>query len=593
MAPRLFLFAAFAWLAAGLSPCRAEDLSASATLSQSSTEVGDPVELQVKVTGSQRASQLELSVDGLEITYQGSSTQVQLNNFTLSTSVVQTYSVKPLRAGKFVIPGQVIDTGGAKVATNAVRLSVGQGDTGTTVQTANRLAFGELVISKQTAYVGEMLPVEFRIYVDARVRWNFQDPPEFEAAGFTTQKMPQPVQSEVRRNGRPYELVVFKTAIAPVKAGKLTFGPASLTCQAQIPQRRAAIPHFGNDPFADDFFNNPFGMFAAPQDMTIKSDPVEIEAKPLPPGQPKSFGGAVGSFALVTDSSPSDVRVGDPVTLSATIAGWGNLDGIGAPRLTDEEGWRVYPPSSKIKAGDDVRIHGSKVFEIQMIPLEKKTSLPGLEFSYFDPITEKYVTLTGKTLPVTVTGGSAAPAPALAAAGQPAQPEPQPARGILYIRTDAGPSHRSFEPLYRSRAFWAAQLAPLVALAGFAGFLKQREKARTARARQLAVLRRERQALWRTLERSDTSYAAFVDAAARCIQIDTAFFTGENPSAVDAEAACASRPVTEATSSAIGSIFSDREAICYAGVATGTATVPPGKRAQVLAALKEFDHAPA
>ena len=388
MRSRFFLFALIALLWPALSG-RAEEVSATATLLQETTSVGDPVELQIKVTGSQRASQLQRGVDGLEITYEGSSTQVQLNNFVLSTSVVQTYSVKPLRAGKFVIPGEVIDTGGTKVATNSVKLTVTQGDSGKTAASSGQLAFSELVVSKQSAYVGEMVPVELRIYVDARVRWNFQDPPEFGSAGFTTEKMPQPVQSEVRRNGRPYELVVFKTAISPVKAGKLTFGPATLTCQAQIPQQRAAIPHFGMDPSMDDMFNNPFGMFSAPQDMTIKSDSVEIEAKPLPPGQPKSFSGAVGAFTLSTDAYPTTVRVGDPITLSAAVAGWGNLDGVGAPSLTEEDGWRVYPPASKIKAGDDVRIHGTKTFEFQMVPLENKKSLPGIEFSYFDPVRRK------------------------------------------------------------------------------------------------------------------------------------------------------------------------------------------------------------
>jgi len=586
----LLLSFASIWLGLAL-PGRCEDVSATATLSQASTTVGEPVELQVKVNGSQRASRLQNPVDGLEITYEGSSTQVQLNNFVLSTSVIQTYSVKPLRTGKFVIPGEVIDTGATKVATNSVTLSVTRGNADATAQGATRLAFGELVVPKQTAYVGEMIPVELRIYVDERVRWNFQDPPEISAAGLSMQKMTQPVQSQVRRNGRPYDLLVFKTAIAPVKAGKLAFGPATLDCQAQIPQRRPSIPHFGDDLFSDDMLNNPFGTFSAPQEMTIKSDAVEIEAKALPPGEPKSFSGAVGAFALTTDASPLHVQVGDPTTLTATISGWGNLDGIRPPRLTEEDGWRIYPPSSKVKADDDVGIRGSKTFEIQMIPLERKKTIPALEFSYFDPIGEKYVTLAGGAIPLTVTGESAAPAPSPVQNEASAPREPPPARGILYIRTDSAGWERSFQPLYASRAFWAAQLVPLAALAGLAGFQRQRTRKRTAEARRLAALHREKQALSRTLRRGDTGYAAFVDAAARYIQIDTALVTDGNAILVDADAACASRPVTESTASAIKEIFSDREAIHYAGVSAENTQVPPKKRAEVLAALQEFDHA--
>ncbi len=583
---RAFLVIVFCLAAAFMAG--AEEISATASLSQGATSVGDPVELQIKVTGTQRVSRLQHPVDGLEITYEGSSTQVQLNNFVLSTSVVETYSVKPLRAGKFIIPGEVLDAGGTRVATNSVTLNVSRDEAGVTARNTEQLAFGEIVLPKQTAFVGEMLPVELRIYVDARVRWNFQDPPEIGSPGFTMQKLTQPAQSEVRRNGRPFNLLIFKTAIAPVKAGKLTFGPATISCQAQIPQNRPAIPHF----FGDDSFANPFGMFSPPQEYTIKVDSVAVEAKALPPGPPKSFSGAVGSFTLASDASPSHVNVGEPITLTASVSGWGNLDGVRAPVLNGEDGWRVYPPASKIKTEDDVGIRGAKTFQTQMIPLEKKNALPEIEFSYFNPIRERYVTLTGKPLPVTVAGESVStPTPASLQNQASAPQEPRPANGILYIRTDPGNLDGSFQPPYATRGFWVAQLVPLCALAGLVVFQRRQEKARTAKARQLAALRREKQALWRILRGEEAGYAAFADAAARLVQVDTAFATGGNASLVDAEYACASRPLGDSAAAAIRSVFSDREAMNYAGVAVGSGPVPPRKRAEILAALEEFDHA--
>ena len=488
----------------------AEDTSASATLSEDSTVAGQPVELQIKVNGTRDASRPVIAVDGLDITFEGASTQVQMNNFVVTTSVVYTYSVKANRAGTYVIPGQVIEAGGAKVASNAVTLTVtgsataNGGSAGANGgSTDARLAFAELVLPKTSAFVGEMLPVELRVYVDSRVRWQFGEPPTIDGPGFSMQKLTQPTQSETRKNGRAYDMVVFKTAICAVKSGTLPLGPATLTCQAQIPQKRPSIPHFANDPFADSFFNNPFAAFSAPQEITIKADAKEVEAKALPTPAPASFSGGVGSFALSVDASPLKAGIGDPITLVAAVSGWGNLDGVGAPRVAEEDGFKLYPPSSKIKTDDDVGIRGTKTFQVQIVPLRNKKALPGVEFSYFNPLTEKYVTLTGKRIPIHIEGGApipdATPVPLQAQASTPAA-EPQPQKGILYIRTDFAGSGASFQPLYERKEFWLAQLVPLCALAGFSVAHRRRVKTRSEQARRLAAFRREKNALLRVVK---------------------------------------------------------------------------------------------
>ena len=80
----------------------ADPPSVTAVLSNSQTAVGETVELQIKVTGPGDAQPPEeISIDGLEIHATGQSRQFEIHNFTTSSNVTYSYTILPLRAGKF------------------------------------------------------------------------------------------------------------------------------------------------------------------------------------------------------------------------------------------------------------------------------------------------------------------------------------------------------------------------------------------------------------------------------------------------------------------------------------------------------------
>ena len=372
-----------------------------------------------------------------------------------------------------------------------------------------KLAFCELIVPKQSAYVGEAIPVEMRIYVDDRVRWQPEQAPTLAGEGLTSQKFTEPRQDKVSKDGRTFNLVSYKTAITPAKAGNLSAGPAQLQCLMQLPRPRPALPRG-----FDDFFNDPFGAFAVTQRVLLKSDPASIEVKPLPTAdQPKTFEGAVGQFSLATKVNAQKVHLGDPVTMTLKVTGRGNFDRVSAPRIIEESGWRSYPPSSVFKEDDIVGISGTKTFEMVVIPDEKKTQLPAVQFSYFDPIVKKYVTLTSDITPIVVEGQNPpvvaqAPAPGSHVAATPEAVAN--ATDIHYIRTDAARWGKSFDPIYYRRVFWAAQLAPALALLGFIGVQWRRVRMRDGNATRLAALRRERGELMKVLKRSDACAQDFL-----------------------------------------------------------------------------------
>src|SRR5947208_2728278 len=303
---------------------------------------------------------------------------------------------------------------------------------------------------------------------DPRVRPRLIEPPEITGQGFTAQKLQESGQSSETINGRPFDVVTYKTAIAAARAGKFEVGPVKAKAQVLVPRPRSAPRSRSrspfdlfdlDDPFSDPFFSNPFAQIGERREIEIKSEPVALEVKPLPPKAPPSFSGAIGNFTMSTDANPKSLQIGDPITVTTAISGRGNFDRVNAPVVEDERGWHKDPPSSKFKQDDEVGISGTKTFETVLSPNEKKQALPVLAFSYFDPAKEQYVTLRSEPIAITVQGGAAvsqnvaASQPVPAPTGRPptaavATSKPQ---DILYQLTDRGRTTESFAPIYTRR----------------------------------------------------------------------------------------------------------------------------------------------
>src|SRR5206468_836257 len=456
----------------------ADSPSVTAVLNSSEAAVGETVHLEIRVAGARGADAPEnIMVDGLEIRRTGTSQRIEMNNLNLTSSVIYDYTVMPLRAGRFTIPSQTIRVGNNSLRTPALTLNVADSpgrssgarpgrDAGTA--SANNLVFAELIVPSKTAYVGEIVPVQIRMGFDPRVRPRLIEPPEITGQGFTAQKLQQSGENTETISGRLYEVVTYKTAIAAARAGKFEIGPVKAKAQVVIPRRQSAprsrprspFDLFDqDDPFSDPFFSNPFSQVGERREVEIKSEPVALEVKPLPPHAPTSFSGAIGNFTMTNEAKPKTVQVGDPITVTTTISGRGNFDRVNAPAIEDERGWHKYPPSSKFKQDDEVVLSGTKTFEMVLSPNEKKQGLPLLAFSYFDPVKEQYVTLHSEPIPISVEGGAAiasnaggAPpasaTPATATHAASAAPSANKPQDILYQLTELPTKAESFTPIY-------------------------------------------------------------------------------------------------------------------------------------------------
>ena len=602
-------------LIAVVTSTQAAPPSVTAVLSNSETAVGETVQLQIKVTGAQNANvPAEISIDGLEIHQTGTSRQFEMHNFDVNSSVIYNYTILPLRAGKFTIPAQTIRVGSDTLRTSELALNVQSSSNGSagapqrnqTQSGVNKIAFAELVVAKKDAYIGEMVPAEIRLGFEPRARGRLQEGPELSGQGFTTQKLQQPRETIETIGGRTYQVYTFKTAISPARAGKFEIGPVQAKAVVVVPRRpsaprttrpRSPLDLFNlDDPFSDPFFADPFGSMGERTEISIKSESVPLNVKPLPPKAPPSFSGAIGNFTMSVDAKPKSVQVGDPITVTATITGRGNFDRMTGPALEDDRGWHKYPPSSKFKQDDDVGISGEKTFETVIAPNEKKTTVPPLIFAYFDPVKEDYVTLRSDPLSIAVEGG-AAPAPTVATApAVPAHSAPAaaatstaPAKpaDILYQLNDLGPV-RSFAPVYMRPLFWMAQLIPLIALLGFAVWKVRQTRSGNREARRVAALQQESAELLRKLRQSELSPKEYFSNASRVARVKTALAKNVDPNAVDPETIANTFDLNENQRARLQTLFARSDELRYSGAGNGDKKMASQDRQEVLELLENL-----
>ena len=440
----------------------AADVSVSARMTRPQINFGEMAELQVTVTGASRAEvPQEIPVEGLQIRLTGQSTQVQMVNFKVTSSVVYSYIVLPSRSGGFTIPTVPVSADGRQFRTASLAFSVTDPGTGagsaplaalpqqfspppmpgfsqrqppaSRPQENGRIAFGEISCPKKTIYAGEMVPVEIRYYFDARYPVQIRGKVDFGSEGVLVERFPDPKEGREERDGITYNVLSFRTLLSAVKPGAIDIPAAKIDSEIQMP---GAVPPGFDDPVFRQLLGGQ-SPFVQARQLAVKTAPIHIEVLPLPKeGRPASFAGAVGQFDIDAVVPGPHATPGDPVTLNVKVAGKGNFKAMGPPVLTGTEGWRSYPPADKFESTDELSYMGVKSFVYTLIAQEVKHASPGAEFSYFDPVGAKYVTLTVKPLPLEASPGNGGAASTTSAQGTPTSPSvtsPRPSAPVAAV----------------------------------------------------------------------------------------------------------------------------------------------------------------
>jgi hypothetical protein len=234
-----------------------------------------------------------------------------------------------------------------------------------------------------------------------------------------------------------------------------------------------------------------------PQQVALTSDALPLQISPLPTENvPAGFNGAVGRYTMNVTAGPTNVMAGDPVTLRIQISGRGSLDALAMPEQAGWDDFKVYPPTSKVSATDQLGIEGSKTFEEIVTPQNSDIkALPPISFSFFDPEQKAYRTLTQPAIPLVVRAAAPGGAPVLANATQPGHETAPAKQDILPIKQRIGSLAEIRPPLIQRPWFLALQGVPALALFSSVIWRKRKEtlanNPRLRRQRQVAQIVRD------------------------------------------------------------------------------------------------------
>lgn len=255
------------------------------------------------------------------------------------------------------------------------------------------------LISKGSPFLNEPITVVYKLYYKAPI--NISDARETETPKFKdfwsqTIKIPQlKVQREVYK-GQNYNVVEWrKVVLYPQRVGELEISPLSLNLVLDVPTDKR------------DFFGN---VIYDQTSQLISTGMRRINVKNLPTqGKPDSFSGAVGEFEFDVILNKNSLRATESFQAELKVKGSGNLKLFDLPNILVPNSMELFDPEREELINTNLSgMSGSisKLFTI--IPrFQGNFPIEEVEFSYFNPETEKYKILKSPRLTIDVYDGPA------------------------------------------------------------------------------------------------------------------------------------------------------------------------------------------
>lgn len=428
-------------------------------------------------------------VGGCKLLYgpsKSSSYSSQWVNGVSSSSSSEEYTMvyRADQAGKYTVGSATVSVGGKQYSTKPFTIEIlppdrsaqqgnNRGSQSVQIDNANTQTAGKqvsskdlfvrIILSKSNVYEQEAVVCTIKLYTKYQISQfiaNIQ--PSYN--GFLIEELPvSPNLNEIEHvNGENYMVAELKKCILfPQQSGKLTI--TSGTYDVTVVQYEQ--------------FRTPFGIMRQPveKQLQVKSNTSSVNILPLPEPKPASFNGAVGNFTVSTEIKPQVLKTYEAATYSYIIRGSGNIKYLKSPTIGFPSQFDVYDPQNNINAKPSgSTVSGTVTIDYTFIPqFVGKYEIPGTEFTYFNPATRKYETLTTQKYDLTVAKGSGS------ASQAPKGGIEQKNRDILHIKT--GDLHLKQEHSYAVEGFgyWLWYIVPLLLLAAVLFYYRKALKARS------------------------------------------------------------------------------------------------------------------
>lgn len=413
LVPKLVVASALVYATFLSESVAAADVSVEASVDRQKVPVGEVFALTVTVRGATNVSPPVFpSVDGIRLLSSRVASRITTGTGGFQAEVNHIYELQAVKVGKVEIPPLAFRAGRTSHPTQRISVEIVEAVSPSPSATASsppgppdkRLflrAFAEVT----DAYVGQQVPVTIQLCW-AGIRISSPRLHPIQTEGFRRVSLRDAVQTSRTIDGSRYDVVELTEVYFPLIPGRLKIGPFRITCDLLVPRQSTRRWPPSIDEFFDSDIGTFFGNFSrTPIDVT--ADEILLNVRPLPEeGKPPSFSGAVGNFSVVADVRPTDITPGDGVTVTMTVHGEGDLETATASLVKGSDSLRAFPPDISFHVLQNTdRLHTQKIFkQLVVVQSADVRDIPPVEFSYFNPASSEYVTVSKGPFPVNVTG---------------------------------------------------------------------------------------------------------------------------------------------------------------------------------------------
>lgn len=234
--------------------------------------------------------------------------------------------------------------------------------------------FLESKVSKTNPYVNEQVGLSVKLYAKdlsyLNRKQNFRQGNLDGLSPKIVKSSPENIKQEIVAGKQYFSEEIARYYVFPQKPGKIEIDPFSV----------------------DVILPSTYGI----EPVEVRSNSVTITAKALPEeGKPKNFNGAVGQFKLNTSVDKKELSTNESVNYDVEVVGSGNFNSINLPEIKTPKQIEKFSPKKRdaYKTYDE-GMKGKVAEQTVLVPnSEGSYTISPVEFSYFDPLKEQYVTL--------------------------------------------------------------------------------------------------------------------------------------------------------------------------------------------------------
>ncbi len=394
----------------------AQSISVRTGVDRQEVDVGDPFRFQIAVTGSDQVTPPDLgalrdfTVRPLAAGPNNSESVTIIDGNTtreVRRGYVLTYQLTANRAGTLTIPALAVDVAGQPRYTPEITIDARE----PRAVEGYRL---QLALAEDQVWVGQPVLLTTTWLWDPRLgpeRFHQFSFPLFDRAaadtGVTFEHLApatvpdDPVRLEVAGQQVVWErgetsvdddrylTLSFATMLVPRQPGTLAIPKANLVFEGVAGYRNTR-----------DLFGRAVRQPVS-QRFVLPSNELRLQVQPLPEaGRPAHFTGLVGTFGISAEATPLEVKVGDPIDLTVTVTGSGDLRRLPPLDLSRMDGFDAFRISDAPAA--PASFDRAMLRRTIRALSHETTAIPPVGIVVFDADSGRYVELTSEAIPLTV-----------------------------------------------------------------------------------------------------------------------------------------------------------------------------------------------